>query len=170
MVSWLFYTSCAKIVASVMKKPSITSFYIFDGPIKKIQHPNADVRVIGKHIQVIFTQACAWEGERQERDAAARLLEASNESCFVFSVICALVIYYDFVSMVLLVFLICLLGNKCLISFMIPMRNSNYSMCSINRLLYQENLLAIYRSAIGRKPGILLVQNRHIIGYKVGRI
>ena len=65
-----------------MKKHSITDFYIFAGVLKKTQRANADMTVIGKHMQVIFVQACGGEGGRQGRGAtaAARVLDASNEN------------------------------------------------------------------------------------------
>ena len=65
-----------------MKKHSITDFCIFAGVHKKIQHANADMTVIGKRMQVIYLQACDWEGVRQGRGAttAARVLDASNEN------------------------------------------------------------------------------------------
>ena len=48
---------------------------------KKTQHANADMTVIGKHMQVTFVQACDWGGGRQGggATAAARVLDASNE-------------------------------------------------------------------------------------------
>ena len=63
-----------------MKKHPIIDFYIFAGVLKKIQHANADMTVIGKYTQVIFVQACEWDGERQGRGSTAGTHDASNEN------------------------------------------------------------------------------------------
>ena len=61
-----------------MKKHSITDLYIFAGVLIETQHANADMTVIGKHMQVTYVQACDWEGGGAT--AAARVLDASNEN------------------------------------------------------------------------------------------
>ena len=61
-----------------MKKHSITDFYIFAGVLIETQHANADMTVIGKHMQVTYVQAYDWEGGGAT--AAARVLDASNEN------------------------------------------------------------------------------------------
>ena len=65
-----------------MKIHLIIDFYIFAVVFKKPQHANADMTVIGKHMQITFMQACDWQGGRQDRDAtaAAHVLDASNEN------------------------------------------------------------------------------------------